>query len=179
MMRYPLGAVTRSSSRFPSPLFDPPLTHIPPVVYTETEVFNLCSIRRRLPSSPSHSSVYTWNWVDQGTVYPARSSSFPRPLWIFSFIQLLSCPFYSQPYRSRTVFAASPSHTSFVHTSHSLHCCMLFNSLHGRFAPAPDSTAIIYTGTHSTIFPSSPWSFLNAVTNHSTLPPRLLTFFLS
>lgn len=83
MTRYPLGAVTSFRPGF----FPPPLTHIPPVAYTEAEVFILCSIRRRaevdpLPPHPTLPCILE-TWVDQKTVYPAL---FLRPLRIFPFI---------------------------------------------------------------------------------------------
>ena len=105
MTRYPLGAVTSFSSRIPSSPISSP-SHIPPVVYTEAEVFIFCSITRRAEGDPL--PLHPTPWVDQKMVYPIRFPSplLSRPLRIFPFI-----PFF---------FLVPPTHSSIAHGRFSL-----------------------------------------------------------
>ena len=121
MTRYPLGAVTGFCPGF----LHPPLTHIPPVAYTEAEDFILCSIRRRaevdpLPPHPTLPCILE-TWVDQKNGLPCSILPlFPRPLrfffFFFSFIRfsffslLLTALSLTDGFRS----PLSPSHNHFA-----------------------------------------------------------------
>ena len=113
-------------------------------MYTEAEVFISCSIRRRAegnPSPPFPTLPYMLEtWVDQNLPCSIPLSS-RLPLDLFglprspSFFLSLQLPPLSLADGFRSpLHRIISSQLPFVHTSHSLHCCMLLNSLHGRFA---------------------------------------------
>lgn len=71
-----------------------------------------------------------------------------------------SCLSISNCHRSRTLSRLHRiiySQLPFLRPSHSLHCCMLFNSLHGRFISAyPNPTVSTYTDTSWPLFRAFP-----------------------
>ena len=89
-------------------------------------------------ANPPHPHTILENWV-----HPIRSSVPPRLLrrpFGYShrpsfFLFILFMPQSPTDASSLALYIYSPQ-LPLLHASRSLHCCMLFNSLHGRFAPA-------------------------------------------